>query len=151
MSGPVGRSGPRNDTGAALPLCLAVTIFLSLMVVGLLQVASSSIRSTAQLRIERQERYAADGAANLAIEYLRADPTRGVAGSPCPLLFMTINSVVATVGHTCTATPGAPDRSVELSVAVAAKIRSRVTVVIHDGAGPVGSPPLGIVSWVNLR
>ena len=143
---------PRDDDmGAALPLCLAVTIFLSLVVVGLLQVASSSMRSTRQLRIERQERYAADGATNIAIEYLLQDRTRGVTGSPCPAVFTTVNSVAATVFYTCTSPQGAVDRSIALSTAVSATIRSRVTVVIHDDPGPTASSTLEVVSWTNPR
>jgi hypothetical protein len=70
---------PADDRGAALLMVLLIVLVISLVGAALLTFADTSIRTTVALRSQGASVYAADGAAQIAVNQLRADNFNGVA------------------------------------------------------------------------
>jgi hypothetical protein len=70
---------PADDRGAALLMVLLIVLVISLVGAALLTFADTSIRTTVALRSQGAAVYAADGAAQIAVNQLRAGNFNGVA------------------------------------------------------------------------
>ena len=71
---------PADDRGAALLMVLIIVLVISLVGAALLTFADTSIRTTVALRSQGAAVYAADGAAQIAVNQLRADNFNGGTG-----------------------------------------------------------------------
>lgn len=69
-----------QDRGAALILVLVIVTVIALIGAALLSFSDASIRTTVALRDQGAAAYAADGAAQIAVNQLRADNFNGVVG-----------------------------------------------------------------------
>lgn len=70
----------RDDRGASLVLMLVIITVVSVVVTALVSFAFTSSRTAVQAREQRAATYAADGAAQIAINALRRDEFNGAAG-----------------------------------------------------------------------
>ena len=70
----------RDDSGAALVLVLLIVTVVAVLLAALISFASTSLLATINLRPQASAAYSADGAAQIAINQLRADNFNGTAG-----------------------------------------------------------------------
>jgi hypothetical protein len=151
-----------EEDGQALVLALGFFIFATLVITAMLGLAYSSELSTQRLGDQRNAVYAADGAADAAIQAGRWDATVGAYGDArCQatlpssatgpiLLTTTSNNTAASVICTWSSDPLQPDRTVTFSSFVAGQTGPvmRATVVYHDrrvgGTPPI---PVDVSSW----
>lgn len=75
------RSRVKDEKGAALIFVLIIVVVLSLALAGVLSFADTNVRATERLRDQAGESYAADAAAQVAVDKLRADTFNGVANA----------------------------------------------------------------------
>lgn len=160
----MGRARCRGEDGASLMMALAFLVLFGLAIPPLLQLGATNLLATSRLQEQRAVVYAADGATDGALQYLRAHPGCGrpfqTIGS-CPIRTdPSTSSFVATIGGrtattTITAT-GAPlelDRSVTLSTVVDGATRVNATAVLRDSqaVGSVTEPPVDVKTWKYVR
>ncbi|MEA2580265.1 MAG: hypothetical protein QOE83_1157 [Actinomycetota bacterium] len=153
----------RDEDGQVLLLALGFLLFFGLVIGAMLTFGEASVLSTARLREQRANVYAADGAIDAAIQVGRSDTGVGAYGDPrcqpppppatsaTPTLLSTTSTdngvtTVAKVVCNWSADPLQPDRTVTFtsSVGTATPI-VRATVVYHDSGGTV--PDVNILSW----
>jgi hypothetical protein len=145
-------------------MALAFLVLFGLAIPPLLQLGATNLLATSRLQEQRAVVYAADGATDGALQYLRANPGCGrpfQTASSCPIQTgLSTSSFVATVGgHTATTTitaTGAPlelDRSVTLSTVVDGTTRVDATAVLRDSqaVGSVTEPPVDVKTWKYVR
>ena len=114
-----GRQGPRQETresGAALILALVFLVAISLTVVALVSMAGTAMLTTANLTSQSSLEYAADGATDAAVQWVRygseaANDNCGEGTSFCLYLFndtpgSTPGGCVSGPGETTTTTAG---------------------------------------------
>ncbi|HEX2577892.1 MAG TPA: hypothetical protein VHK88_16205 [Aquihabitans sp.] len=114
-SGPAGRS---SEGGAIIIFVLAFMVMILVVVLALFGMAKTQTASTRNYRQERALRYAADGALDAAIQWVKVTPTLGTAsGSGCDMKYDvahddaggTVSAPMASGSFlevSCTATPG---------------------------------------------
>jgi hypothetical protein len=93
-----------SQRGASLVIVLIMITAFGLMVAALSTQAQSGVMSNVGVRKQRVDYYAAAGAIDGAIAYLRGDRTRGRAGVACPTV--TMNSSQGLVSVACTPVAG---------------------------------------------
>ena len=74
---------PRDDSGAALVISLVFITVIAVVLSALLSFADTSVRATIALRAQARQAYAADGAAQVAINALRRGTYTNDAGERC--------------------------------------------------------------------
>lgn len=95
----------RDEAGTALVLALVFLSLFGVFVAVILSFADTGVRTTIALRDHDGRRYAADGAVDGALLYVRDDAVRGREGEPCPDFTMnTANNVPVVVE--CSPQPG---------------------------------------------
>jgi hypothetical protein len=93
-----------SEAGASLVVVLAITAIFGLLLAALASQAQVGVMSNAGVREERIDQYAAAGAIDSAISYLRGDRTFGRQGVACPPV--TLDSADGLVSVTCTPQAG---------------------------------------------
>ncbi len=93
-----------DETGASLVIVLAMTVAFGLLLAAVSTQAQVGVMSNSGVREERVNQYAAQGAIESAISYLRGNRTFGREGVPCPPV--TLDSSDGPVTVTCTPQPG---------------------------------------------
>ena len=73
-----------DDSGAALVLVLIIVTVLSVGLVAVLALSDTSIRTTVALRAQAGDTYAADAAAQIAIDQIRRDAFPGTCDPTQP-------------------------------------------------------------------
>ena len=147
---PAGRRA--SDRGGVLVLVLVFVVVFGAVITGLLNYADSQLKVFQQFRTQRSQMYAAAGATDAAIQYLRYNKTRGAFGTTCPTFTLTINSVPATVTCTNTGTARNIDRPISLVASAGGKQRISTTVIYRDSSVIVGAlPTVDVVTWNYLR
>ena len=156
----MGARRAHGEEGVSLILALAFLVLFGLTVPPLLNLGTANLLSTSRLHDQRATVYAADGATDAAIQYLRSHPGCGrqlqVAAS-CPILTdsshssfsATVGGQAATTTITGTGALFALDRSVTLSTTVGGSPRVDAKAIIRDSS-PL-EPPVDVVSWKYSR
>jgi hypothetical protein len=153
-------------------LALAFLMLFAFIVPPILNLGTGNLLATSRLSEQRAAVYAADGATDAAIQYLRLYPDCGrplqVPGSgpgKCPIYtnpttstFQTsVNGFPATVVITGIGSQGTLDRTVTLATTVAGASASiNATVVLHDPGSapsppPAASAPVDVQKWALTR
>jgi hypothetical protein len=160
----------RGEDGASLALALGFLLLFSLTIPALLNLGTTNLLITARFSEHRAAIYAADGATDAAVQYLRLNTGCGrqfQTAATCPIYTTaststfqaTVNGKTATVLITGTGNPLALDRTVTLATTVAGvSTRVNATVVIHDANNPanptpgnVTTAPVDVQSWTLTR
>jgi hypothetical protein len=144
----------RDQDGQALVLALAFLAFFGLVIAALLSFAGANVLATSQLREQRSETYAADGATDAAINIARTDRNIGAFGA-VPCMDSSSFTVTApdgtTAGVTCVSLAGAldQDRNVRFTATAGGARQVVAQVVFHDSATSGVLPPVDVEvkSW----
>jgi hypothetical protein len=116
----------RGELGAILILALVFVTVVLTLAVSLLTLAYTGSTSLRAFRIERTRRYAADGALQSAVQYVKQDPTLGqtTGSGTCSLTYPIVQgsgagepalvAASSTLTVTCEATPGTTSGGVDV-------------------------------------
>jgi hypothetical protein len=145
-------------------IALAFLVLFGLAIPPLLQLGATNLLTTSRLQEQRTIVYAADGATDGALQYLRAHPGCGrpfQTASSCPIrtgsstsqFSATVGGRTATTTITATGAPLELDRSVTLSTQVDGAARVNATAVLRDSqtVGAVTEPPVDVKTWKYVR
>jgi hypothetical protein len=135
-------------------LALGFLALFGLMMPSLLQLGSTNLLGTARLREQRSAVYAADGATDGAIQYLRAHDLCGRPGiGSCPIsqFTSTVNGVTATTTWAFSGLPIHYDRTFDLTTTVAGAPRVTAKVIIRDSNVTSVEKPVDVLNWTYKR
>jgi hypothetical protein len=145
----------RGEEGVTLLLALAFLSLFALVIPAILQLGGTNLLDTSRLHQQRSDVYAADGATEAAIQYVRDHPNCGRLGLACPT-----SSVSWTSGPTTASAAFAYgggvldfDRTFNITTTVGGGVtRLRATVIIRDSQ-QLGNaePPVDVKSWTYVR
>jgi hypothetical protein len=153
----------RGERGASLILALGFLALCGVLIPAIVNLAGTNLSDTSRLQQQRGGVYAADGAVDAAIQYLRQNDSCGTPFGSCPLPFATapdrlfmaaLNGTTANVTVITRGTFADLDRTVELKARLGSdpKVRTDAVVVIREGPGAaIGSQPVDVKSWVYNR
>jgi hypothetical protein len=150
-----------GEDGVTLAIALAFLMFFSLLIPALVILGATNLLATSRLQVQRGVVYAADGATDGAIQYLRSHPSCGrplQTVSTCPISTgSTTATFQATMNNqtsiaTITATGGVfeLDRTVTLETTVDGVTRVRATAIIRDSS-TAAEPPVDVKTWAYVR
>jgi hypothetical protein len=143
----------REETGQALIIALGFMFFFALVIGVVLWFAEASVRTTENLREQRNIVYAADGAMDAAIQYGRWNLSVGAFGAvPCMAVSpytQTLNGQTATVTCESLGNPLAEDRRVRFTATVGGINRVKVDVLYH-ATSTAPAPVVDVLSWKYL-
>lgn len=115
----------RDEKGAALVIALVMIFLITLIAIGVMSYASTSLKASSSIRTDRESLYAADGAIDAAIQRIR---TSGPSGYP------------ATLGYIDSANPCAFDLPAQGNQPAAhVECTDPVTYTTSPGDGGIGS------------
>lgn len=143
-----------GERGATLLLALGFLMAFSLAIPALLRLGSTNFLATARLREQRGAVYAADGATDGAIQYLRTHDLCGRPGiGTCPIsqFTATVNGVTATTTWTFAGLPIHYDRTFELSTSVGGVPRVSARIIIRDSNVQTAEKPVDVLNWTYKR
>ena len=149
-------------------LALGFVVLFGLTMPPLLNLGTTNLLITSRAQTHRAQIYAADGATDAAIQYLRIWPgcgrpfqKSGSGPGQCPIssgpstssFQTTLNNKTATVAISASGAALTLDRTVTLTTTVAGASTSvSSTVVLHDpGTGDPAAAPVDVQSWVLKR
>jgi len=157
----------RGERGASLVIALGFLALCGVLIPAIVNLAGTNLSGTSRLHTQRGDLYAADGAVDGALQYLRQHPACGTLYGNCPSpatdpscpggtgFSAAINGGIACV--TVKAKGGAfdLDRTVELVASVDGNPRVDATAIIRDSAlsntVALGSQPVDVKSWTYNR
>ena len=84
-----------GEQGVTMILALAFLSLFALLIPALLQLGSANLQDTSRLKEQRTDVYAANGATEGAIQYLRDHPDCGRLGLTCPTSSVTWSNATA--------------------------------------------------------
>jgi type II secretory pathway component PulK len=159
---PPERRRSRGERGASLIIALGFLALCGALIPAIVDLGGTNLADTARLQTQRSVIYAADGATDAAIQYLRLNNDCGrkfaVVGS-CPLL--PGNTFTTTIDGQTAAVAVAPasdtnpfdlDRKIALTTTVAGKDRVDAVVIFRDSStNAVGTQPVDVKSWIYNR
>jgi len=146
----------RGEEGVSLILALAFLSLFGLFIPELLTLGSTNLLATSRLQEQRATVYAADGATDGAIQFLRRNTNCGrpINGS-CP---GNATNFTATIGPKSATTTWAFagsnidfDRTFNLTTTVDGTTRVRATVRIRDSNLSSSEVPVDVMSWTYVR
>jgi hypothetical protein len=145
----------RGEEGATLLIALGFLMLFALLIPALLELGSTNLKATSRLHEQRADVYAADGATEGAIQYLRSRPSCGrPIGGSCPI---TQFQYTDPSGTTATATwqyAGSVfdfDRTFMLTTTVGGVTRVTARVIVRDSTPATGGAPVDVVNWTYRR
>jgi hypothetical protein len=154
----------RGERGASLILALAFLALCGVLIPAIVNLGGTNLLDTNRLHEQRSDVYAADGATDATIQYLRSHVGCGSpfgacalpAGTTPPDRVFTVNGVngnnvavqVRSLGSF-----GELDRTVHLEASVSGKALVDAIVVIRDSSTTtaLGSQPVDVKSWTYNR
>jgi hypothetical protein len=142
----VTRRRARGEDGVTLILALAFLSLFALVIPALLQLGSTNLLDTSRLEEQRTDIYAANGATEGAIQYLRDHPNCGRLGLPCPASRFVWSGATANFAYAGGVLDF--DRTFNITTTVGSATRVTATVVIRDSQ-ELGSAeiPVDVKSW----
>jgi hypothetical protein len=139
----------RDEEGQALLLALGFLAFFGLLIPAVLDFATTSVLVTQRLRDQRLTIYAAGGAVDGAILYVRDNTNCGWSYSPDCTFNVTISGMpVTVVGHPAGQQAGTvidADRSVLFTASIGGVQYVQAKVLFHDSA--TVPPAVDVLSW----
>ena len=144
----------RGESGVSLVLALGFLALFAVFIPKLLELGATDLLDTSRLHEQRAAIYAADGATDGAIQYLRSHTNCGRVINPsCPIsqFEATVNGVTAVTTFTFSGRPIDYDRTLDLTTSVAGVPRVRAHVIIRDATPTAGDVPVDVQSWTYLR
>jgi hypothetical protein len=142
----------RDEEGSALLLALGFLAFFGLLIPAVLSYATTSVLVTQRLRDQRLTIYAAGGAVDGAILYVRDNNNCGWSYSPDCTFNVTVGGKSVTVtGHPAGQQAGTvidADRSVLFTASIGGVPHVQAKVLFHDS---VAVPPaVDVLSWTVM-
>jgi hypothetical protein len=155
------RRRARGEEGVTLVIALGFLAFFGLLIPALVTLGATHLQATSRLQEQRGVVYAADGATDAAIQYLRSHPSCGrpfqtvatcpISTGPTTATFpATLNNRTGTTTITATGAVFELDRTVTLTTTVDGSTRVRATAVIRDSS-TAAEPPVDVKTWTYLR
>jgi hypothetical protein len=156
----------RDERGASLLLALGFLALCGVLIPAIVNLGGTNLLDTSRLHTQRGTVYAADGAVDATIQYLRGHLGCGTPFGACllpaaatpPDRTYTVNDVNgngATVNVHALGAFDDSDRTVELQATVngGTKVVVDATVVIRDSSttSALGSQPVDVKSWTYKR
>ena len=142
---------PRGQSGASLMLVLFIIGFLAIVVPAVLGLVFSGAATTAAVRSDRAQQYAASSALDAAIQYGRSTKWVGRVGTTCPTTTLLVDDLLATVTCTYSTGPYDLDRTVSFVASVEGTQRASASVVYRDGTAGSGEPTVDVTTWNAKR
>jgi type II secretory pathway component PulK len=144
-----------DERGASLVIALAFLAVFAAVVPALLQLGATNLQDTKRLREQRDIVYAADGATEGAIQYLRTHDGCGRPFSTCPVSQFTanLNGVDATTKWAFAGTAIDYDRTFNLTTTTSDGVVRVTAKIITRDASPGNSTfvPVDVVNWTYKR
>ena len=146
----------RGEEGATLLIALGFLMLFALLIPALLELGSTNLKATARLHEQRADVYAADGATEGAIQYLRTRPScaRPIGGS-CPISqFEYIDPASGTAAATTWQFAGNVfdfDRTLNLTTRIGGVTLVTARVIFRDSLPSPGGAPVDVVNWTYRR
>jgi len=150
------RARCRGEDGATLIIALAFLMLFALLIPALLELGTTNLKATTRLHEQRSAVYAADGATEGAVQYLRSRIACGrpIAGS-CPISqFQYTDPESGTTATTTWQFGGSAfdyDRTFNLTTTVGGVTRVTARVIIRDSTPTAGGVPVDVVNWTYRR
>jgi hypothetical protein len=150
------RTRAQGEAGVSLVLALIFLASVGLLIPAIARLGSTDAVGTVQLQGQRRDAYAADGAVDAAIQYLRNHHGCGRTFPSCPIADnanfygATINGSDVEVALTADPKPFNLDRDVTLIASVDGKPRVSAEVIVRDSSGKA-LPSVDVKSWAYLR
>ena len=157
----------RGERGASLVLALGFLALCGVLIPAIVNLAGTNLAGTSRLHTQRSDLYAADGAVDGAIQYLRQNPACGTLYGNCPSpvtdprcpggtgFSASVNGTVACVAVQPKGGVFDLDRTVELIATVGAKQRVDATAIIRDSKLDStvlpGYQPVDVKRWTYNR
>ena len=157
----------RGERGASLVLTLGFLALCGVLIPAIVNLAGTNLAGTSRLHSQRSDLYAADGAVDGAIQYLRQNSGCGTLYGNCPSpvtdpscpggtgFSASVNGTVACVAVNAKGGVFDLDRTVELIATVGAKERVDATAIIRDSklSSTVlpGNQPVDVKRWTYNR
>jgi hypothetical protein len=159
----------RGEDGVSLLLAIGFLAFAGLFIPTLLTLGTTNLLATSRLQEQRGAVYAADGATDAALQYLRSHlgcgrpfQVQGTGSGQCPSppytgstttsYTLTINNQTATTVATAVGNVLDFDRTVTLSTSVGGVTRVTAKAIIRDSQATGGTEaPIDVVSWTYDR
>jgi hypothetical protein len=143
-----------GEDGVTLLLALAFLSLFALVIPAMLQLGGTNLLDTSRLHEQRSAAYAADGATEAAVQYLRDHPDCGRLGLTCPTssVTWTSNSTTATAAFVYGGGILDFDRTFNITTSIGGNTRLTATVIVRDSQqlGNV-EPPVDVKSWTYVR
>lgn len=144
-------NGRRNEQGTALVLALLFLSLFGALIAVVLGATGNSVLATQRLREQRAEVYAADGATDGAIQFVRTNTSRGAYGGSCPVFTATVGGATATVTCGSVGAPDDVDRTVEFVASVGGVQRVTARVIYRDSTAQTSQPQVDVIAWTYHR
>ena len=157
----------RGERGASLVIALGFLALCGVLIPAIVSLAGTNLAGTSRLHTQRSDLYAADGAVDGAIQYLRQNSGCGTLYGNCPSpvtdpscpggtgYSASVNGSVACVAVNAKGGVFDLDRTVELIATVGAKQRVDATAIIRDSklSSTVlpGNQPVDVKRWTYNR
>jgi hypothetical protein len=146
----------RGDDGVSLVIALAFLSLFGLTIPALLNLGTTNLAAVSRLREQRTDVYAADGATDGAIQFLRTHSTcaRPIGGS-CPVSrFDYTDPDTGTTATTTWQFAGNAfdfDRTLNLTTSEDGVTRVTARVIFRDSVQATGGAPVDVVNWTSHR
>jgi len=143
-----------GEQGASLVIALIFLAVFGLLIPAILNLGTNDLLGTSKLQGQRGSVYAADGATDAAIQYLRRNTGCGRVFGSCPdgnVVTATMNGVTAQATIAALSTdPFKLDRQVRITTTVEGVIRVTATVFIRDSS-TLSEQPVDVENWTYTR
>ncbi len=138
----------RGEGGSSLILALAFLMAFGILIPAILDLGTTNVLATTRLKDQRGTVYAADGAMDGAIQYLRRNPGCARPFGSCPVsnFQVALDGQAATVTWTALGAPLALDRTAELVSSIGGTPRVRARIMISDSS-TAAEPPVDVQTW----
>jgi hypothetical protein len=156
-----------GERGASLIIALGFLALFGALIPVIVNLGATNLVDSNKLRGQRSTVYAADGATDAALQYLRGHsgcgiPIQGPSLTGCPIFsgpatatFETkLNGLTATTTIVATGHALDTDRTVELTTTVDGVVRVMARAVIRDSrvdGDAITEAPIDVQSWTYLR
>jgi hypothetical protein len=149
----------RGERGASLMIALGFLALFGALIPVIVNLGTTNLVDEQKLNGQRSAVYAADGATDAALQYLRGNPGCGrpvesVASCPIGTSFTaSLNGYAATAKIVATGQALDTDRSVSITTTVDGAVRVTAQAVVRDSQvnGTVTEAPIDVQSWKYVR
>jgi hypothetical protein len=141
----------QGEEGQILVIVMAFMMLFAILIPAILGLASSNLKATDKIRGQRETAWAADGAMDGAIQFVRVDPTRGGPGGTCPTFSTALNGETVTVTCERLGSVLDLDREIEFLAGIGGEQKLRAHVFFRDSTAGSGQPQVDVREWRYSR